>query len=138
MRLLDFLVADDIRQELGNKTSVMGIFNNAISLNVPTDFKWPFPLRLGLYIRILSDDTDEIPNRFQLKISLDGKVIAEFKGNLKTKEQAKLITLQLSANPLPIPALGVLNFQLELLKENVVISSFTNPFPINVSQMTQK
>jgi len=133
MRLLDFLVADDIRRELGNKISVMGVFNDTINLNLPANAAGPILFRLGLFVRVLIDETDEIPDRFRLIILHNDANIAEFGGTISSKERAKLITLPFVANPLPLPGLGVLNFQLELFKGDVNLFLTTSPFPIEVT-----
>jgi len=136
MRLLDFIVADDVRREMGNKISVMGVFNESISLDMLPDATWPVLFRLGLYIRVLIDEADEIPDRFLLKIFHNEATIAEFGGNislLSQEERPKLITLPLIANPLPIPSTGVLNFQLELFRGDMNLLLTTSPFPVLVT-----
>lgn len=136
MRLLDFIVADDVRREVGNKVSVMGVFNESINLSIQEDTSWPVLFRLGLYIRILIDEADEIPDHFLLKIFHNNETIAEFGGTIALTTQGErpmLITLPLVANPLPIPSSGVLTFQLQLTSKEVNIFSSTSPFPVTIS-----
>ena len=47
MKITDFIICDDVRMEIGNKISIMGIYNDSIILSVPgAETTWPVPLRL--------------------------------------------------------------------------------------------
>jgi hypothetical protein len=59
MKLVQFIVCDDIRKETGNKFSLMGIYENAIEFRVTPDKKdkWPKTMRLGIYAKSVSIKT---------------------------------------------------------------------------------
>ena len=107
MDILDFIVCEDIRQEIGGKCSIVGIYNDTIVLNgLPKDVQWPIALRLGVFVRLLRDETEELPTDFRLKISHEENgVIAAFEGKINgDKAKTRHIVLPLVAPVLPLPA----------------------------------
>lgn len=48
MKIVDFILCDDIRQELGNKVSLMGIFSDAVVLQ--QEVSWPIRMNFGVFI----------------------------------------------------------------------------------------
>ncbi len=61
MKLDCFIVCDDIRAELGNKFSLMGIYLDRIVFQRPkgTPEIWPKAIKLGFYLRFLAEKKDE-------------------------------------------------------------------------------
>ena len=132
MRLLDFIIAEDIRREIGNKVSVMGIFGEDIVLS-PSPTEWPIGLHIGIFIRVFIDVTDKIPKRFLIKISLEGEKVAQFDGVITAENKIKNLILPLVANPLPIPKEGMLKFNLQLLYEDEVLLEENNEIEVRVT-----
>ena len=64
MKILDFLVCDDIRNEIGNKVSIMGLYDDVITFNVTPENKnkWPKQLKLCFFIRTLFEEQDKEQN----------------------------------------------------------------------------
>lgn len=69
MKLLNFIVCDDIRKELGNKHSLMGIYDESIEFQVTPDKQntWPKSLRVGIYAKVKTEDNEEV---FKFKIRM--------------------------------------------------------------------
>jgi len=69
MKLLDFIICDDIRNELGNKHSLMGIYDDSIEFQVTPDNQntWPKLLRIGIYAKVKTEDDEEV---FKFKIRM--------------------------------------------------------------------
>jgi len=69
MKLLNFIICDDIRNELGNKYSLMGIYDDSIEFQVTPDNQntWPKLLRVGIYAKVKTEDNEEI---FKFKIRM--------------------------------------------------------------------
>ncbi|MFO7748544.1 MAG: hypothetical protein R6V54_00475 [Desulfobacteraceae bacterium] len=61
MKVLNFLFCDDIRPEIGNKFSLMGLYNEAINFNVSPDQKnqWPKSTRIGIYAQLKFEKGEE-------------------------------------------------------------------------------
>lgn len=67
MRVLDFIVCDDIRHEIGKKFSLMGVLTDSIQVVVAESGK-PFLLRIGLFARVLLEANDLFPDSLRLTI----------------------------------------------------------------------
>lgn len=60
MRIDSFIVCEDIRNEVGGKQSLMGVFGDSIVLEVPpaAQDQWPKALRLGIFIQMTLEEGD--------------------------------------------------------------------------------
>jgi hypothetical protein len=118
MHLTDFIVCDDIRHEINRKVTLVGIYGDSINLiSTPgTKVTWPLAMKLGLYIRLQIDSTDEIkPNTlFELTCLHEGMEFMRFDGSMILKESIKsLFAIPLSA-VIPFPGPGKITFALKL------------------------
>jgi len=112
MRLVDFMLCDDIRFEQYNKMSLMGIYNEALHVEAEDldKIKWPIGVKLGIYIRLLREQ-DEVLKKgakylFSLTVRKDGKVseeLAKAEGECSPVDEASpYISLPLVLPPLAI------------------------------------
>ncbi len=69
MKLLNFIICDDIRNELGNKHSLMGVYDDSIEFQVTPDNQntWPKSLKVGIYAKVKTEDNEEV---FKFKIRM--------------------------------------------------------------------
>ena len=124
MKLRDFLVAEDIRAELGNKHSVIGVFGDSIGIAAPA---LPAMTRLAFFIRLDYDQGDPESFSFEFKVLWDTQDFASFGGGGVRTPDETILTLPLVANVLTFPGSGTLNFNLRvtdssgnaLLEENL-------------------
>jgi Family of unknown function (DUF6941) len=118
MHLIDFIICDDIRRELGNKVSIMGIYTESINISVPSDTKWPIAFRLGVYVRIEFDKLDPAPDRFIIKASQDDKHLAQLSGNIisPANQSSHTLAIPIVMNPLPLNGFGVVRLDVEIFK----------------------
>lgn len=128
MKIVDYIIAEDIRYETGNKFSVMGIYSDEIKLGLPSDIVWPIPFRFGVFIRVEIDNSDIPPNRFVLKVDVDEKDIARMEGNIEfknieSKKSVRTISLPLVISPFPLPGYGNIRFTFEIYKDEELLNS---------------
>ena len=78
MKLIDFIICDDIRTEINNKVSLIGVYNDVINFIVPEGSAntWPKGLRLGLFIRLDMDGIEEQDKigKLVLESTINGEV----------------------------------------------------------------
>ncbi len=137
MRFIDFIIAEDIRFETGNKYSVMGIYSEVIGLNLQDNAQWPIAYRFGIYIRLEIEDSDHvIPNRFSLKVDHNGNNIAVMDGDIhvKTAEPISMrtISLPLVLYPFPLPGPGIIRFNCEIYNNEELLNSETHELLITI------
>jgi len=111
MKLRDFLVAEDIRSEFGNKHSVIGIFGDSITITVPV---LPAMTRLAFFIRLDFGPSDPETFGFEFKIFWNDQDFAGFGGTGVRGPGDAIVTLPLIANLLTFPNSGTLNFRLRV------------------------
>ncbi len=111
--LTDFLVCDDIRQEVGDKFSLVGVYADSIRLTFQGEAVWPALLpKLGIFVRT-KPLVDFTPQRFSMTIAHNGTQIGKFGGDLKVSDPARPITIAFVAVPFPIPGPGTIQFHLD-------------------------
>ncbi len=78
MKIVSFLICDDIRNETGGKHSLMGVYGNSIEFRVTPENKnkWPKTMRIGVFVNINLEDSDKEKsiNSFNLKIDYNGEI----------------------------------------------------------------
>jgi len=135
MKLIDFIVCDDVRIEMGNKLSIMGVYNDTLTLASPSgsDLPWPLALRLGIYSRFILSGNDQAPDHFRLTIRHETNEIAGGEGILMIQDPTKPFALALPLPQLAIPGPGYLHFQIALSKGATVLfdQEIDRPFGIN-------
>ena len=92
MQLLDLVVCEDIRFEVGGKLSVMGIIDEGLALPPMRDNPaQPIPFKVALLLRILRGAQEPTPDGFKLKIEQDFNVLFKTEGALKLEGPSKLL-----------------------------------------------
>lgn len=135
MQLIDFMVCDDIRQEVGNKHSLMGIYGNSVTINIPDvqPDAQPVPLRLGIFVRIRLDPEDPAPTLFELTARQGERPPMRVLQPLLARSirtVPSFINATVVIPQFPIYESGVVSFDITVKSGDVVInnSSPRNPF----------
>ncbi|MDY0391762.1 MAG: hypothetical protein RBQ88_12735 [Desulfobulbus oligotrophicus] len=136
MRLTDFLIADDVRHEIGGKFSIMGVYGDGIKIN-SAQAKWPIPFRIALFLRASLDECEKIPDSFSLAISMGENKIAEMNGtiSLKSKEAIGQLVLPLLIFPLPLPGPGLISFVLKIMAGEEVLLDESRTIDFSVDEV---
>jgi hypothetical protein len=131
MKLNCFLICDDIRNELGNKQSLIGVYDDVISFSAPQPNvgKWPKVIKLGIYIKLEFENEAEKAGfqRIKLEYSINNETVVL----LDDSRPASLITVPrginigIVVNQFVIECSGQLNFQCIIYdKDNSIIYDF--------------
>ncbi len=80
MVLDTFLICDDIRTEIGNKHTLVGVYDDAIEFGVNNNTNsWPKSIKLGFFIRVLLKDST--PASFTFEATLNEETVKIGGGN---------------------------------------------------------
>ena len=120
MRLLDFVICDDIRNELGNKLSLMGVYTGTYIIP-DTIVKWPFPTRFGFFIRLLAEG-EQPGQEFEFHIMRSGETKVKIDGSILNFDHGKPFIIHFNLSPFLIKEAGTLDFEIRFLKGTVPIS----------------
>jgi len=75
MKIINFILCDDIRTEVGNKKSLMGVYSKEILFTANTEEKetWPKSLILGMMLDFsIPGDVKKRAHKFKITYSLNG------------------------------------------------------------------
>lgn len=132
MQLIDFIVCDDIRNEISGKNTLVGVYSDLI-VYLPEKFdKFPVKMKLGFFIRIKRQQNDEVPNSFLVQFFQNGKKFEEMHGELKAPENVKNFVLSLIHGAFPIPNIERVDFKIILKKNDKVIWEHKSIYSLNV------
>ena len=123
MNVVTFLLCEDIRQEVGNKLSLMGVYRDHVTLQ---NARWPVAIRLGIFTRINLEANEPTPDGFRVTLDLEGEKVAQLAGTFVVKDREKPIELALVAGVVRLTQFGTLSCIIELLKDDAVSSRADN------------
>jgi len=133
MKLVDFIVCDDIRQEISNKISVMGIFGNELRVQMASqDETWPVSLRLGVYVRVVLDNDDALPNRVQIKASRGDSEVVLADGALTIQDRRPILTVPIVLPQFVIMGPGAVTFECLFTRDTAVVGTFSQTVGISI------
>jgi hypothetical protein len=135
MKLIDFIVCDDIRQEIGGKITLVGVYEDRLMINAPSPDKvrWPVQLKLGFFIRMLNDGTAPEMDNFDLQVHCNKKTICRLSGPLKIKKQHGLMNLFFVNSAVRFPSEGTLSVTLFFKKADDVVFEIKPDLNIKVA-----
>ena len=128
MKLVSFIICDDIRNEIGNKHSLIGVYDDSIEFGVSPKKKniWPKSLKLGIFSRILFTDEELKQNihSFNLSVKYNDELIELGNGILPDGllNQSNKITIAIVNNNFIFKEAGQLNFIIKFFnnkKDNI-------------------
>lgn len=73
MKIITFVICDDIRREIGNKHSLMGVYDGKINFNVTPDKKdsWPKYMKIGIFA--VFDFEEDKPHSLTINMNYNEK-----------------------------------------------------------------
>ncbi|MDQ7797673.1 MAG: hypothetical protein RDU76_01845 [Candidatus Edwardsbacteria bacterium] len=139
MKLVDFIICDDIRFEIGEKHTLVGLYGD-INFTQRKGQKPVLPamIKLGIFIRCIVDKKAENPDAFLLELLHDTKgKLAQVEGALVIPEAVKYINLAL-VNNYVIPDVGKIIFKLHLFKEKKEVDCIEPVYTFEVKIIEEK
>jgi hypothetical protein len=146
LQLLDFLVCDDIRHELGNKMTLVGIYGDQMQVMAspnPAEEKWPKRIKLAFFARIKVLKDEPMPDAFNLQFFQNEKEFNSVRQNLaiptppsnKPPKKITLLNLALVFGNFKLLAAGEINFKLTLLREGNVINDLSPEYVLKITMV---
>jgi hypothetical protein len=137
MKIIDFIVCDDIRRELRNKNTLVGVyFDDLIIQRAPgVDPKIPVSLRLAVFIRLKMEKNDTIfPDKFNFIASCAGNPVIKADGMLQSQEPSLNFALVFNTFIVP-PDAKQIDFNIVFLKDEKIEYSLSfEPLKVSFSE----
>ncbi len=135
MKVIDFTVSDDIRQEIGEKHTLVGVLPYDVNITVKPiigeKIQWPIVLKYGVFIRASLNDNEGKPTNFKLIKLLNDKELDQIEGKLDINTSIKYINMALSLQ-FNIPESGVLRFKVQFFEKDKKIHEFIPEYNIKI------
>lgn len=126
MKIVDFIICDDIRYEIGNKVTLVGIYNDSIVFGEKnlSDIKWPKAMKVGIYLRSLFTPEEPVPNKFVINIHHNGEKKLSLPGALKRIDGKKeyLITVAVVADNFSFHGVGSVSFEIKYFQNDKLVA----------------
>ena len=145
MKLKDFIICDDIRTEIGNKFSLMGIYNDALNFTVPENLadSWPKMVHLGFFIRLGLQNLEELRNigKFVLESTQNDEINFKaeqiFSGEVNDNNPLNQLIISVVFDQIKIHSIGEMDLSLSVYnKKNELMAKFNYPGNMKVSVVT--
>jgi hypothetical protein len=83
MEFIDVLFCDDIRVEINNKVSLMGLYNDRIVFYThdQTKIEWPIKMDLAILVRFSISEKEKHPITFTFECFSNDKSVVKIEGN---------------------------------------------------------
>ncbi len=134
MILDTFLICDDIRTEIGNKHTLVGVYDDSIEFGTSNENsnQWPKATKIGFFIRVLLEESH--PYFFTLEATLNDETEKIGDGKFEgLPEQIKKINLAMVYPNFVFKSSGEMKFTLSFYDKNnnlISVLSPQNPFYI--------
>lgn len=135
MKLVDFIFCEDIRFEINNKLSLIGVFSDQIILQVNDISKVtsPFRMRLAALFRFKIEEVKVHPDKFELEYFLNDKAIIKMNGAINISNPQLSTNLALTVEGITVEP-GNLGFIIKLFNQNDIILSEENMSAMKISK----
>lgn len=137
MKILDYIVCDDIRFELRSKFTLVGLYQDSINIEAehPDDIKWPIGLRFGILLRLLTgtDLPTEKESHFRFELKYNNEQVGISEGIITINDKNSVaISLPMGPFPVNIYQPGTFTFYLCFTQDSKEIVHLESPFPFPV------
>lgn len=122
MKLLEALFCDDIRFEVNNKLSLMGLYADRLVFRSSPDkeLKWPLSVKLASLLRFRFEVDDERPDAFDFEYFINEKSTIKMSGIIKADTSKTYMNLTVMAEGIPLE-IGSLGFTVRLMKNDKIV-----------------
>jgi len=136
MNIIDFIVCDDIRHEIGNKNTIIGAYDEELTF-IEQDSKekdtWPKVLKLGFFVRVKLLEEDPLPDELTLEFIHQEKIFSSVKVKIQASTKVHLLGFSLVNNNFKIPGSGDIIFKLKLFKNGQLIFDESPEYKLSVN-----
>jgi hypothetical protein len=140
MIIKDILVGEDIRQEVGSKISLMGLFGGDINIEIPANAPKDIPAGIMLAILITIENTNRIKMSkdysVMVSVSLENNSVVNIKAQIESESNDRRILLPIPKIKIPIFVSGrnALLIKAQIFKAESIIAEESTTIDINLNR----
>jgi hypothetical protein len=129
MKITSTIVSDDIRDEIGGKITLVGVYNRGLGLPPETVFPSLLP-RLCILVRLELGADDPTPDNFALRLTFDGATAIDNTSPLKVLDREQPIQIRLAFMPFTLEGFGALSFNFSIRAQDKEVFAFSEDLPV--------
>lgn len=125
MRIASFIICDDIRQEVGNKLTLVGIYADTLAFHLPPESqRWPLVIpKLCFYVRLRLDPGESPPDAFELAFMRGDELSSKHEVALHLREDcSRFVNISIMSAPFVIRAPGEIKLRSASKRAGVVVA----------------
>jgi hypothetical protein len=125
MNLETVIFCEDIRHEINNKKTLVGIYADRIVLRTdsPEKIQFPIVIRLCCFCRFENEKNDPPVDSFDFSYVIPGQTIPALTGNLNRDAQHRYFTITVMGEGLPVN-LGNIGYKISIKAGDKVVKEF--------------
>jgi hypothetical protein len=138
MIVKNILICEDIRAEVGNKLSIMGLFGDSINIEIPD--KQPAGMQATIILAALvtlenTDPKNDLRDfKVSITISLENDLLCKMMGEVASQEDSKILHLPVPKFSVQLAESKRLIVKVQLLKKDAVTFESDSVFNVNVTK----
>jgi len=135
VKINDFIICDDVRQEVGNKFSLMGIYDEDIKIQTqkPESLVWPLPINLAIFCRVTHESVDGSVDSFEFMAVQNNMEVAKIQGGVVLQSTEKAFPITVKMPGFPLLGEGTLKFRIKFGYKGKWVYNEEAPKTINIS-----
>jgi len=138
MIVKNILIGEDIRQEIGNKLSLMGIIGDSLNIDLPPDTqnKLPVSVVLAALVSIENDDSVNNSSDFNLSVTMhiDENEFAKMNAHVGSVNSTRIFHLPVPKFAFQLDESAKLTIKVQITKKEKVIADYSSILNINLNR----
>lgn len=134
MQLQHFILCDDIRQEVNNKKSLMGLYGDVVTLQYVETGPPTIAIRLGVSIRCSVETREDRPTQFELRVTpptgIEDIVTVQPIASSKDEHATPGVDISLIADQFLLAQPGLYTFRVKFLRDGTEKATFAREIRI--------
>jgi hypothetical protein len=136
----NILIGEDIRQEIGNKISLMGILGSVLNIDVSPNVPKEMPVTVSLAYLISIEKTNPAidPKDFSIQISMSTREnkLGSITARIQSTGEDRLFNLPVPRFQFPVTENTRLSVHVQVMKNDTQVSEHTAILDINLNRGT--
>jgi hypothetical protein len=112
MKLLDFIVCDEVRVENTGKHFLVGVYSNELIVAAPPNLPPP-PIRMSFFIRLKAEERDPIKQSLDFSIWQGSEKLFDLQGQVEIKNRDAFVNLGLNIGLVQVKRYGDIRFEMK-------------------------
>ena len=145
MKIIDFIICDDIRRETNHKLIIIGTYNEKIVFRANSlESKWPISKQLAFFMRFLKEENDPEIDGFDISIDLKTKTakqlfsLGKIEGIIKAPVNTQAPIIFDIPMPIKFPGPGKMLVTVSFLKGKSIVQTIKPDLEIEIEESLEK